>query len=228
MEGLLNYVYYQAGALNQFDLFGHLLHFSLFDVGVGPCGSYNAGENPSDDNPPPGNDSIGVPKAGGGTTTSLDNADPCVSWIGPTQPGINANPGLTQISPYDPSVCPQGSTDTTLCNPAGSKTTSQTSRSRTAPQGSGTTTTPATTPTGPAGSGGQTTVPDLPNPLGGGGNHLPGGLGGLLGLGHHHRGHHGLPGLGGGGGGGLLGGGRNASGPSTHAAQDLLNFLFSN
>ena len=36
LEGLLNYVYYQAGAINQFDQIGHLLHFSLYDVFTGP------------------------------------------------------------------------------------------------------------------------------------------------------------------------------------------------
>ena len=43
MEGLLNYVYYQTGAINQFDEIGHLLHFSIFEVGTGPCSNYNAG-----------------------------------------------------------------------------------------------------------------------------------------------------------------------------------------
>src|SRR3954453_10909923 len=55
MEGLLNYAYYQTGAINQYDQFGHLLHFSLFDVGATPCGQgYNSGDNPGDNNPPPG------------------------------------------------------------------------------------------------------------------------------------------------------------------------------
>ena len=43
MEGLLNYLYYQTLAINQYDEIGHLLHFSIFEVGTGPCANYNAG-----------------------------------------------------------------------------------------------------------------------------------------------------------------------------------------
>jgi virulence factor Mce-like protein len=103
LEGLLNYVYYQAGALSQFDEIGHLLHFTIFEVGTGPCEGYNAGPE--------------VPAAGGGTTTDLRQADRCVAWLGPNQPGINQFPG---IEPYHPSVCPDGSTDESICDPAGS------------------------------------------------------------------------------------------------------------
>ena len=46
MEGLLNYAYYQAGALNQFDQIGHLLHFTLYDVHTGPCGNFSTGHDP--------------------------------------------------------------------------------------------------------------------------------------------------------------------------------------
>ena len=35
IEALLNYVYYQSGAINQFDSFGHFLQFNVFDVGGG-------------------------------------------------------------------------------------------------------------------------------------------------------------------------------------------------
>jgi virulence factor Mce-like protein len=45
MEGLLNYAYYQTGAINQYDQFGHLLHFSLFDVGATPCGALRLGRS---------------------------------------------------------------------------------------------------------------------------------------------------------------------------------------
>ena len=38
-EALLNYVYYQSGAINQFDSFGHFLQFNVSDGGgVGECG----------------------------------------------------------------------------------------------------------------------------------------------------------------------------------------------
>jgi ABC-type transporter Mla subunit MlaD len=100
LEGLLNYTYYQAGALNQFDSIGHILQFNVYDFGASPCGSFNAGPT--------------APKLGGGETTSLLEADPCVSWIGPNQPGINQDLGLP---PYDDSVCPNGSTHPEICDP---------------------------------------------------------------------------------------------------------------
>lgn len=105
LEGLLNYLYYQTGAINQFDDVSHLLHFSIFEVGEGPCSGYNATEM--------------VPAAGGGETTDILEADRCVSWLGPNQPGINSGP---ELPPYDPSVCPEGSNDLELCNPDGPST----------------------------------------------------------------------------------------------------------
>lgn len=193
-EGLLNYVYYQAGSVNQFDAYGHLLHISLFDVGSTPCGqNYNAGDNPSDNNPPPGNHTIGVPNEDGtGTTTSILHANQCVSWLGPNQPGINQDVGSP---PYDPSVCPGGSTDLSLCNPAGSSASSR--RGAAGPQAGGTASAPGTSQgatgatgatgvTGPSGTTGvapPTGLPDtgvtgkvgkhLRHILGIGGNHVP-------------------------------------------------------
>jgi virulence factor Mce-like protein len=193
-EGLLNYVYYQTGAINQYDAYGHALHISLFDIGATPCGQgYNAGDNPADNNPPPGNHTIGVPdKSGEGTTTSLTNANQCVAWLGPNQPGINQDIGQP---PYDPSVCPHGSTDPSLCNPAGPGASSQ--EGAAGPQAGGASaapetgqgTTGATGPTGLTGPTGATGVappsglPDtgvtgkvgkhLRHILGIGGNHVP-------------------------------------------------------
>jgi ABC-type transporter Mla subunit MlaD len=101
MEGLLNYVYYQTGALNQFDQIGHLLHFALYDVQTSPCASYNAGPT--------------YPNGG----TDPKTADHCVAVLGDNQPGINGQNGPTGNLPrYDNSVCPQGSTDLALCDPA--------------------------------------------------------------------------------------------------------------
>jgi hypothetical protein len=201
MEGLLNYVYYQAGALNQFDAVGHLLHFSLFDVGLGPCGNYNAGNT--------------VPARGGGQTTNLLDADPCVSWTGPAQPGINQNPGLTDISPYDPSVCPDGSTDLQLCDPNGSP------KRKAGHKGAGGKHGGATNALGGGGgaAGGGGPLPGLPPgtlPGTGGGSGGGGTLDDLLGITHGTL--------------GTLGGSSTPkSGSSTDgAAQDLLNFLFSN
>ena len=97
MEGILNYLYYQGGALNQFDDVGHLLHFSLYDVFAGPCGQYNAAQD--------------VPREGGGRTTDILEAEDCVGWLGPNQPGIT--PGQLEedlgIPPYRKAVCPDGS-----------------------------------------------------------------------------------------------------------------------
>lgn len=93
-EGLLNYAYYQAGALNQYDELGHLLHFSLFDVFAGPCGSFNPQQS--------------FPKEGGGRTDRLIKADNCVSGLGRNQPGITRGQQESDlgIPPYDPAVCP--------------------------------------------------------------------------------------------------------------------------
>jgi phospholipid/cholesterol/gamma-HCH transport system substrate-binding protein len=110
LEGLLNYVYYQAGSLNQFDRIGHMLHISLYDVFSGPCGDFSSGRDPA-------TGKRGVPAEGGGTTTNILRADKCVGWLGPNQPGINENIGLP---PYDPSVCPNGTSPAAalaLCDP---------------------------------------------------------------------------------------------------------------
>jgi virulence factor Mce-like protein len=172
LEGLLNYVYYQGGSINQYDQYGHALHISLFDVGAAPCDTgYNAGDNPADNFPPPGNHTIGVPnKAGTGTTTNYRQIHDCVAWLGPNQPGINQNIGTP---PYDPSVCPGGSTDLSLCNPAGSSAASRqgaagpaTGGSANAPQTSqgATGTTGATGPVGVTGATGPTGVaPPVPD-----------------------------------------------------------------
>lgn len=109
LEGLLNYVYYQTGAINQFDQVSHLLHFSLFDVESHPCAGFNTGGDPE-------GEEFGVPAQDGGTTTNLLEAHRCVGWLGPNQPGINTGP---ELEPYDPSVCPDGSEAPALCDPDG-------------------------------------------------------------------------------------------------------------
>ncbi|MGE5155911.1 MAG: MlaD family protein [Betaproteobacteria bacterium] len=229
LEGLLNYVYYQAGALNQYDQFGHLLHFSLFDVGATPCGQgYNAGDNPADNNPPPGNHAIGVPnKDCTGTTTNLAHANACVSWLGPNQPGINQDIGSP---PYDPSVCPGGSTDLSLCNPAGSSASaakrggaakSAGGSTAAAPQSGNAGTAPApgsTTPAPP--TTGQGPVPPVTPPTTGTTGRVGQHLRHILGLGRHHVPHVGgavkhrtpKPGA--------------VGGNVGHQANHLLNYLF--
>ena len=107
MEGLLNYVYYQTGAINQYDEIGHLLHFSIFEVATGPCANYNAGEFEGQP---------GVPNLdGSAATTDILQANRCVAWLGPNQPGLSQP---VDVPPYSSAVCPGGSSDTALCDPA--------------------------------------------------------------------------------------------------------------
>jgi ABC-type transporter Mla subunit MlaD len=107
LEGLLNYLYYQTGALNQFDQVSHLLHFSLYEVDSGPCGHQTTGGRPGDPE-------FGVPASSGGQTTNLLQAHPCVSWLGSNQPRLNEP---LELPPYDPSVCDEGSDAPELCAP---------------------------------------------------------------------------------------------------------------
>lgn len=116
MEGLLNYLYYQTEATNQYDEIGHLLHFTIFEVGTGPCHEYNPGVY-DPDGPGPAPAEPGVPNAAGdGATTSILKANRCVAWLGRNQPGINQ---AVEVPPYSPKVCPNGSTDIAICDPSG-------------------------------------------------------------------------------------------------------------
>ncbi|HKG36506.1 MAG TPA: MlaD family protein [Solirubrobacterales bacterium] len=201
LEGLLNYVYYQTGAINQFDEIGHLLHFIIFEFEAGPCGSYNAEDH--------------VPARGGGETTSAANKHRCVSWVGPNQPGINQ--GVIQRR-YDPSVCPDGSANPELCRPANARQLLAARRAR----GDQSQASLATGDSGDPSAGlPGITPPDLPD--------LPGtpqspvddsGLGGLLGV-DNAAGGDGIP--------SLPGDGRRDQGAADPAATgDLLDYLFGN
>ena len=113
MEGLLNYVYYQPGAINQYDEIGHLLHFSIFEVGSGPCANYNAGEY-DPDGPGPEPAQKGVPNLdGSAATTDVTQANRCVAWLGDNQPGLTGG----SLPPYSGKVCPGGSDDLSICDP---------------------------------------------------------------------------------------------------------------
>ena len=105
LEGLLNYAYYQAASLNQYDEVGHLLHFSLYYIFTGPCGEWTAGRNPS-------TGAIELPSKAGGTTTNptltgspSSQIANCVAWLGQNQPGLTAGDDLPGLQPYDQSVC---------------------------------------------------------------------------------------------------------------------------
>jgi hypothetical protein len=217
-EGLLNYVYYQTLAVNQFDQIGHLLHAILFEFQAGPCGQFNAGSTVPDAS------ATQTPQNGGSTTISAANRNRCVTWLGPHQPGINAGPTLP---PYSGSVCPQGSDDLSLCNPANLR---QSGRPGSSTPGAGgpAAQAPGAAPQpgapGAAGGGGQPQLPNLPNlphvPKTPNLPHVPGvpnipglgGIGGLLGGGQNS------------GGGGILGGGGAPN--NSNGTNDLLNFLF--
>ncbi len=229
MEGLLNYVFYQAGAISQYDTVSHLLHFSIFEVGSGPCASYNGGQT--------------VPSASGGETTDAAEANRCVAWLGPNQPGINSGP---ELPPYDGSVCPGGSTDLTLCDPANTSARKRSGLTSTAddataargqsgsggsgsPAGAGGDSGPGSSPDSGSGSG----VPDVSGGAGDIRDALPGGLDDILGGGSKDQsGSGGSSGLG-----GLLGkrsrnsnggSGAGSAADSAAATGDLLGYLFDN
>jgi ABC-type transporter Mla subunit MlaD len=198
-ETLLNYAYYQALAVNQFDQIGHLLHFVLFEFEAGPCGEFNAESH--------------VPAAGGGETTSASNKDRCVSWLGPNQPDINDDLGLP---PYDPSVCPNGSDAPELCDPNGARLARGSGGTAAA---GGSDQTRGAVPEAGTGGAPQVNLPDKVIPDVPGVPDVGKGLGGLLGLGG---------GGGGSKPGGDLGQGLGVDPNTDQSTDDLLNFLFGN
>jgi ABC-type transporter Mla subunit MlaD len=109
MEGLLNYAYVQTNSLNLFDQLGHALGITLVSApgANNPCG-YQTGPT--------------VPAAGGGQTTDPKHFAECAGILGDKQPGINygTNPSglFGNLGRYDPSVCPDGSNQLSICNPA--------------------------------------------------------------------------------------------------------------
>ena len=227
MEGLLNYFYYFGGALNQFDDVGHFLHFSLYDVFQGPCGAWNAEQhwplkpgavqNPATD--------AGIPA---GRTVDPRRADPCVGMLGPNQPGITAGHQESDlgIGRYDGSVCPEGSTDLSVCDPnKGAEfpgTTTARTPARSGGRGPGADTGTGGAPGSTDGGGGQPD-PDLPSP-----DEIQDDLEDILELPGDTLNNLGLGGKGG------KSGGKSSLGDKVdglgkgagQAAQDLLDFLF--
>ncbi len=122
MEGLLNYAYVQTNSLNLFDQLGHALGITLVSApGTNaPCG-YQTGPT--------------VPAEGGGQTTDPRHFAECAGILGDKQPGINygTNPSglFGNLGRYDPSVCPDGSDQLSICNPADSPHTAAGLRSAT-------------------------------------------------------------------------------------------------
>ena len=111
LEGILNYAYYQALGINQFDRNGHSLNVNIYEYQTGPCGAFSTGRDLSTGKP-------GIPAEDGGMTTDFLEIARCATWLGPNQPGVNEDLGLP---PYDPSVCPNGTTpehaQEELCDP---------------------------------------------------------------------------------------------------------------
>ncbi|MGI9020181.1 MAG: MlaD family protein [Solirubrobacterales bacterium] len=109
LEGLLNYGYYQTASLNQFDQVGHLLHFSLYYIFSGPCGSFTSGRDPETGETELPNKAGGVtsnPRLVGPNSNEINN---CVGWLGDSQPGLtDPENSFPELPPYHPSVCPAG------------------------------------------------------------------------------------------------------------------------
>ena len=108
IEGLLNYAYIQTNALNLFDTLGHALGITLVEFPGNPATNCGYMTGPA------------VTSKGGGVTTDPRNFSECAGILGDKQPGINygTNPSglFGNLSPYDPSVCPEGSEAPSICN----------------------------------------------------------------------------------------------------------------
>jgi ABC-type transporter Mla subunit MlaD len=144
LEGLLNYAYVQPAALNLFDAAGHALQLHIVGAadaseGGGECGHVtNENKWPTAalfNGPGPEDDHTRDPR----------QAAHCVGVLGDYQPGVSEGTvlpsGLTDFTPgvpggdlrkYDSSVCPDGSTWLSICDPgspnpysAGFQTTAQ-------------------------------------------------------------------------------------------------------
>jgi ABC-type transporter Mla subunit MlaD len=120
LEGLLNYGYIQTNSLNLFDQLGHALGITLVSAPSAneACG-FQPGVVPQNGGP------IEVPAKGfndtGETTTDPRDYAECAGILGDAQPGINygTNPSglFGNLSRYDGSVCPEGSTNHAICDP---------------------------------------------------------------------------------------------------------------
>ena len=113
MEGLLNYAYIQTNSLNVFDQLGHALMLTLVSApgGNNACGYQTGPEVP-----------VKQETASTATTRDPKNFAECAGILGDSQPGINygTNPSglFGNLSRYDPSVCPDGSNQLSICNPS--------------------------------------------------------------------------------------------------------------
>jgi ABC-type transporter Mla subunit MlaD len=237
LEGLLNYVYYQAGAINQFDEISHLLHFNLYDIQSGPCGAFFSGRAADDDEAEEAGVEIGDPviknlegelrpaRSLSFETDGVDSINRCYSYMGPNIPGLTEDLDLPR---YHPSVCPDGTEPERarreLCDPGGAGTQATQSANRSSAGGE------ADGEASASGGGGSEPAPepavpgsledllDLPR------NQVPRDVRGLRdrlrGLNGGAGGRNGAPSRAGKGNGG------NGGSGDARAAEDLLDFLF--
>ena len=112
-EGLLNYAYIQANSLNLFDELGHSLGITLVAApGADNACGYQTGPQLPDIQGGSGNTN---------TTTNPRDFAECAGILGDRQPNINyarQPSGLFgHLHAYDGSVCPNGSTAPSICDP---------------------------------------------------------------------------------------------------------------
>jgi hypothetical protein len=121
LESLLNYGYIQTISLNLFTEIGHALHINIVgieDAAEGAdegCGHHSETLNHS---------IARAPEIGAGHTQDARDALRCTGYLGDYQPG--RTPGTCDpatgralgLPRYDKSVCPDGSTWLTICDPA--------------------------------------------------------------------------------------------------------------
>ena len=121
LESLLNYGYIQTLSLNLFSTIGHALHVNIVGIddaaegGAEGCGYHSETLNQS---------IARAPEIGPGHTQDARDALRCTGYLGDYQPGItpgtyDPSTGLALGLPrYDKSVCPDGSTWLSICDPA--------------------------------------------------------------------------------------------------------------
>jgi ABC-type transporter Mla subunit MlaD len=133
LEGLLNYAYVQPAALNLFDSSGHALQIHIVGAADASEGVDGACGHVSNDNQWPTADLFNTdPGPADDHTRDPRKAAHCVGVLGDYQPGVSEGTvdtatGLTDFTPgvpggqlrkYDSSVCPDGSTWLSICDPS--------------------------------------------------------------------------------------------------------------
>jgi ABC-type transporter Mla subunit MlaD len=132
LEGLLNYAYVQPAALNLFDSSGHALQLHIVGAADASEGVHGECGHVLNENQWPTADLFNGPGTADDHTRDPRKAAHCVGVLGDYQPGVSEGTvdtatGLTDFTPgvpggqlrkYDSSVCPDGSTWLSLCDPS--------------------------------------------------------------------------------------------------------------